>query len=188
MEKTKTEQQELKEQALTLCEGFKGYEVSNSDQYELAAGDLKKAKEMIKALDAKRKEMTKPLDESKKKIMAFFKPATDKLNGAVAIINQAMFVYRRKQEEIAQKQREEIGASSGEEDIFTPEVKAEIPKTEIKVRKSWKFKIKDKSKIDDKFLIPDEKTIGELVRKIQDKAEYIVGKGSIEIYFEETSY
>ena len=179
-------EKKLTEQALKIYEDLKDYKIETADKYELASTDLKRAKELLKAIDEKRKEMTKPLDDAKKRIMAFFRPAQDKLNLIISKINQEMFAYRRKQEEEARKKKEEM-EKQAEDDLFIPEVKPEIPKTEVKVRKVWKFRVKDKTKIKMDFLIPDEKTIGELVRKLKDKAVSIVGEG-IEVYYEEVSY
>jgi len=179
-------EKKLTEQALKIYEDLKDYKIETADKYELASTDLKRAKELLKAIDEKRKEMTKPLDDAKKRIMAFFRPAQDKLNLIISKINQEMFAYRRKQEEEARKKKEEM-EKQAEDDLFIPEVKPEIPKTEVKVRKVWKFRVKDKTKIKMDFLIPDEKTIGELVRKLKDKAVNIVGEG-IEVYYEEVSY
>jgi len=180
-------EKKLTEQALKIYEDLKDYKIETADKYELAGADLKKAKELLKAIDEKRKEMTRPLDEAKRKIIGFFRPAQEKLNLIVSKINQEMFAYRRKQEEEARKKREEMEKQAEDDDLFIPEVKPNIPKTEVKVRKVWKFRVKDKAKIKMDFLIPDEKTIGELVRKLKDKAVSIVGEG-IEVYYEEVSY
>ena len=48
------------------------------------------------------------------------------------------------------------------------------------VRKVWKFRVTDKSKVPDEFLIVDEKALGAAVRSGARKIE------GVEIYFEET--
>lgn len=177
---------QLTDQALAVCDDLQNYTIATADKYEIAAKDLKMAKEMIKAIDDKRKEMTRPLDESKKKIMDFFRPVTTRLNSVVSKINVEMSSFRRKQEEIARQKNEAADEETGGEDMFVPQAEPAIPKTEVRVRKTWKFKVVDKNKIDAKFLIPDEKTIRELVSKLKEKAVDIVG--GIEVYCEETSY
>jgi len=185
---TRVEQEgkKLTTEALSLYESLKDYKIVQPAEYEKASEDLRVAKRLLKAIDEKRREMTRPLDEAKKHIIAFFRPATDKLNQAIALINSEMAAFRRRQAEEAKKKEAELKETGQDSDlVFTPEVKPEIPKT-VKIRKVWRFRIKDKSAIKPDFLIPDEKTIGELVRKLHEKAVDIVG--GIEVYSEEVSY
>lgn len=177
---------ELTNQANQIYQDLAQYQIATPQEYETGVEAIKKARAIKKAIDEKRKEMTKPLDEAKKRIMDFFRPAMDKLDKIIIKVNQEMSAYRRKQEEEARKREEELKKQAREDDIFVPEVTPDIPKTDIKVRKVWKFKVVDKSKIDAKFLIPDEKAINELVRKLKKKAEDVVG--GIEVYYSETSY
>ncbi len=179
---------ELTNQATAICEGLKDYSITTPSKYELASSDLKKAKEVIKAIEERRKEMTRPLDESKKKIIGFFKPYVERLNGIVSTINREMSTFRRKQEEEARKKQEELDKQTNKDDIFTPQAEVEIPKTDIKVRTIWKFKVIDKNKLKPDFLIPDEKSIGEFVRKFKNDAHKWIGEGAVEVYTEETSY
>jgi len=53
-------------------------------------------------------------------------------------------------------------------------------------KKPPQWRLLDRSKIVDRYLIPDEGAIGRLVRQVGKDAETIVGAGSIEVYFEET--
>jgi len=175
----------LTAEAIALYKSLKDYRIEKPAEYEKASEDLKEAKALLRTIDEKRKEMTRPLDEAKKHIIAFFRPATDKLNLAISRINQEMAAFRRRQAEEAKKKEAELKETGQDSDLFTPEVKPEIPKT-VKIRKVWRFRIKDKSAIKPDFLIPDEKTIGELVRKLHEKAVDIVG--GIEVYSEEVSY
>ena len=52
------------------------------------------------------------------------------------------------------------------------------------MRDNWKFRIVDASKVDRRFLIPDEKAIGQIVRSMKGVAATIVG--GIEVYNEPT--
>lgn len=61
--------------------------------------------------------------------------------------------------------------------VAMKEVEQAAPKN---VRKVWKFRVTDKSKVPDEFLIVDEKALGAAVRSGARKIE------GVEIYFEET--
>ena len=167
---------------------YKPFEITTPPDYEKASLVLKETKAFLKVVDEKEKEVTAPLNEGIKKARLLFKPMKEKLNTVIYKLNDNMSTFRRKQEEEARKQQEEINKNIKEDDIFVPVVEPEIPKTEIKIRTNWKFKVIDKSKLKQDFLIPDEKSIGEFVRKFKDDAHKWIGAGAIEIYKEETSY
>ena len=167
---------------------YKPFEVVTSEDYEKAAQVLKSAKSMLKVVDEKEKEVTRPLNEGLKKARALFKPFKEQLNGVVSKISGNMFAFRKIQEEEARKKQEELDRQKSPDDIFTPEVEVAIPKTEVRVRTNWRFKVIDKSKLKPDFLIPDERSIGEFVRKFKNQASKWIGEGAVEIYKEETSY
>lgn len=171
--------------ALEICEGFKGYTIETSGKYEMAVIDLKRAREMLKAVDEEEKRITLPLNEGLRKARDFFKPVKQKLETIIAKINEEMFRYRKAEREKACIAQQEIDKQT--EDIFTPQVVPNIPQTGIRIRKNWRFEIVDEKKINPKFFIPDLRTIGEVVRQFKEKAPLIVGEG-IKVYFEETSF
>jgi len=106
----------------------------------------------------------------------------------------------REQEEAAQMAEAEALEAEGHteaaevvisEPLYVPTVI--VPTRAIKVggigkRKIWKFRLKDRSKINISFLVPDEKAIGALVRSQGKFAEQSIGAGSIEIYEETKRY
>ena len=171
--------------ALEICKNGI-YKIETSERYGLSACFLKEAKALLKSLEEKEKELTTPINVALKKIRERYSPYKEKLRTVIDKVNLAMTTFRRNQEEIATKQNETIQEQANPEDIFIPEVKAEIPKTDLRVRKVWKFEVVDKSKINEKFMIPDEKTIGELARKLGTQTEDIVG--GIKVFFTETAY
>lgn len=183
-EKTK----QLTDTALKVCDNLAGYKIETTEKYELAVADLKAAKELLKAVDAREKEITAPLNQGLKRARDFFRPAKNRLQAIIDKINSEMFSFRRAQEAEAKKKEEELAASAPEEELFTPEVKPDIPKTDAKVRKNYKYELLDLTKVDGKFLQINDKLVSELVRKLHEQAEEIVGKGSIRVYFEETTY
>ena len=59
---------------------------------------------------------------------------------------------------------------------------AEAPKAKgIAARKTFRYEILDPSKLRPEFLIPDERKIADLVRKMGKESEAIVGKGAIQV-------
>lgn len=182
--------QEIREvsEANAFIEATSDFKIATQDDYVNSSAKLKQVKDMKKAVEEKRKEMTAPLDNSKKKIMDFFRPVVERLDKITAKINSEMNSFRRIQEEEARKKQEVLARETKEDDIFTPTVEAEIPKVETKVRTAYKFKVKDKSKLKSDFLIPDDKAIGEFVRKFKEEVHKWVGEGAIEIYTEQTNF
>lgn len=194
MENIKTSQKsadlivkEITEEVYNFIAPYNNFTITTPSEYEKSSFLIKKLREKVRQIEKKRKDFTQPLLDLKRKWDNLFKKPITILEDIISKINQEMFAYRRKQEEEARKKKEEMEKQAEGDDLFVPEVKPEIPKTEVKVRKIWKFRIKDKTKIKMDFLVPDEKTIGELVRKLKDKAVNIVGEG-IEVYYEEVSY
>lgn len=57
-----------------------------------------------------------------------------------------------------------------------------LPKVQgVSVRDKWTWTLLDKSKLKPEFLIPDEKAIGAAVRSLMERAEDVVGAGSIRV-------
>lgn len=70
--------------------------------------------------------------------------------------------------------------------IVAPIVDAPALKVEgRKSRKVWKWKIKDASKIDRRFLALDETKVNNLVRSMHKEAESLLGEGAIEVWDED---
>jgi hypothetical protein len=70
--------------------------------------------------------------------------------------------------------------------IVAPIVDAPALKVEgRKSRKVWKWKIKDASKIDRRFLMLDETKVNTLVRSMHKEAESLLGEGAIEVWEED---
>ncbi len=180
--------QKVTDEALEVCKSLENYVVDTEKRYEFAAVDIKEAKNMLKLVDSKEKSVTKPINEGLKNFRDFFRPAKTRLTSVIDRINSEMFTFRRRQEKEAREKQEEINKNVDKDDMFVPQAEVAIPKTEVKVRRNYKFRVLDINKIDKKYMVPDEKLIQSLVTKNHDKAEFIVGMGSIEIYFTETTF
>lgn len=165
------------------------YKIVNSGDYEKAVHLLKQMKELLKQLDERRKERTRPLDESKALIMEDYKPTQGKIDKIISVLNKWILEYRVNEEKKAIELQEKYEKEAKKnKDMFVPAVTADIPKTDIKVRKTYQFKIINPDKIKKEFLIPDETKIRKLVERLHEQAIDLVGKGSIEIYIKETAF
>ena len=160
--------------------------VNTPEDYEKSSQILKRARQMLKMVDEKEKEVTRPLNEALRKARELFEPLKQTLKQVISLLNSNLSAFRQRQLEEARKKQEEVNKVVKPDDLFKPVVEPEIPKTEIKTRKLWKWKVVDKSQIKPDFLIPDEKTINEIVRKMHEKAEGLIG--GIRVYYEEVSY
>ena len=163
------------------------FKVETPVEYEKASKTLKQARKLLRFVDEQEKIVTKPLNEGLRKARDLFRPWKVRLNQIIAELNANLSKFRQKQEEEAREKQRKLDEEAKPDDIFKPVVEPEIPSTNIKTRKVWKWRLKDKSKIKPDFLIPDTVTINELVRKLKDKAPAIIGEG-IEIYTVETNY
>jgi len=147
--------------------------VRTREDYEIGQVYMGRIKQRIKMLEEERMAQTRPLDESKKRIIDFFRPHLDKLNGAKNHLNIIMVKWteeqeaRRREEERrlqddARKRAEEEALKAaieaeeaGEkeeaeqimaEPVYVPSIRvaSEIPKSkESHVRESWSAEIID---------------------------------------------
>lgn len=102
---------------------------------------------------------------------------------------------RRQQDAEAQAEAERLAAEGDmagaeaviEQAVNTPPPVVVAPSTVPKVsgvvsRGTWKWRLKNKSRLKQEFLMPDDTAIGQVVRAMKSKAPTIVGEGSIEVY------
>jgi hypothetical protein len=94
-------------QAITLYERAQSIQISTIEDFSNAGVLLQSVKSRAKEIDDLRKSMTTPLDSAKKKIMDFFRPATDKLNDATKTISNTMIAWENEQERIRQEAQRE---------------------------------------------------------------------------------
>lgn len=87
---------ELQERQESLLRWLGNVQVTNDTEQKGAEDMLISARFALKQANEKRMELTRPLDESKAKIMALFKPYTDKLNSGIAALNAALTNYHEK--------------------------------------------------------------------------------------------
>lgn len=164
--------------------------IVSQEQYMEAGDLLKQLMGKIKKLETKRLEYTRPLDESKAAIMRDYKGIVAPLEELVDRVKTEMLVWHQKEkkrldEEQERLEREALAHAKAEgksevevaivNDVKT--VRGDI--STITIRKLWKFKVEDQSKIPTEFLCPDEEKIKQAIK---DGKRQIPG---ISIYEEE---
>jgi hypothetical protein len=101
----------LREAELALAWAAK-LSIASTDDYALAAVEIKSVKRQHKELDALRKSIVKPLDEARARIQTLFKPALNYLDKAETIIEGKMLAYQTEQrwaaEEAARTEAERL--------------------------------------------------------------------------------
>lgn len=142
------------------------------DGYRLATETLKQLAEKNRSHDARRKALTKPLDDTKKSIIALFRPASERLEKAIAILRAAIAKHdaavRERMaiatEETAKQLR--AGNVAAAMSIATEAAAAveEQPVEGVTKREIWRFRITDEALVPDKYWVLDEKAIGAEVR------------------------
>ena len=168
--------------------------ITSAAKYEDVGERLK----MVRALQRQIVDFFKPIkqkmDAAKKEVLNKEKESLAPTKEAQGIYEHMMGVWIDKQEkkrlasearlaEQARERAEELGVD--EEEVPVVQARTKKPKVEgISSRDVAKFKIIDPSKIERRFLIPDEKKIGQVVRSTGNDAEDIVG--GIEVYFEKS--
>jgi hypothetical protein len=168
--------------------------IRSNVQYENVAERLKTAKRLEREIKGFFKPIKQKMDAAKKEVLDKEKETLAPVEEAVNLCKKLMGVWEDKQEkkrlaeearlaEKAKQQAEELGVS--EEEIAVSEPRTKKPKVEgVSSRKIAKFRVVDADKIHRRFLIPDEKKIGQLVRSTGKDAEEIVG--GIEVYFDKS--
>ena len=177
--------EEVKTQVLEATKGV-SFEVNTPADYERAGEVLKQTRKLLRYIDQKEHEITKPLNDGIKKARALFKPWKQKVSEVISALNTNRSNFRRVQEEEAARKQTELDKMTKPDDIFHPVVEPEIPKTNVRTRKVWHYKVTDLSKVDPKFLVIDHATVQGLVTKLHEGAEKIVG--GIKAYYTETDY
>ena len=163
------------------------YSIESSEDVEHASVFLKKISDTIKSVEAKRLEFTKPLNQSLRAINSTFKELKNPLETVrgrliIRILGwRAAEEQRVLKEEARRRKIQEAHEKQGHE-VKAPVVMAKPEKTigNTQVRKVWRFRIVDFSKVPDKYKAIDQVLINQAIRL---GTRGIVG---LEIYQEET--
>lgn len=149
--------------------------IENQESYEQAGDVLKLCKKKVKDLDEERKTYTAPLDESKKLIMNKFKEVTDPIKDFIERLEKEMskwYVLEEQRRADLQKQLEDEAVASADDenpDVEVPVVqsikktKGQISTTSMVAHNT--YEIIDETLIPREYLMPDEKKIGQAIRK-----------------------
>lgn len=140
--------------------------IAGTKDMELASDMRSKLKAYIKQVKDTKESVTKPINESLKKIREMFSPLENKINAALANIDDAMISYQTEEKRIADEEAAKIasriGAGKGKIKLETAMDKiAEIDKPENKVGGTYfktvkTYKVVDVSKLPAKYILPND--------------------------------
>lgn len=147
--------------------------VDNQEDYDFAAGQLRKIKALSTSVEDQRKTISQPLRAAVEAVNAMFRPFTEQLTEAERIVKNKMLAWRRAEDakreaqlraqaeeqrlarEQAEKERQEALEAGDDEAVAQAEVKAEmaamtplvapapVQSAGTSVRKTWKGEITD---------------------------------------------
>lgn len=167
------------------------------EAYDDLISDLHK---LHKKAISKKKKYAEPLLEAKRRIgrLMYDYDERDRINKErERLLLEQM--QREEAEEEAMRQAEELQKEGYDDEankilqkISSGDIEPSAPLPEIvhrpvsvegvSVRRTNDFEIIDVNKIDRRFMLPDEKTIRQLVKSMGSRAEKIVGEGSIRVF------
>lgn len=165
------------QQGLAVRQSAQQISVSTEQEYQVAAQVLLQVKEKIKALDEKRKGFTGPLNKVVKEINAFFKQPLDAYRAVEQDLKAAMSAFQTLAAQERQRALQEAAqaAQTHQPQSFTALMQqaaqhAAPQAAGTHTREVWRFSIDDPSALPREFLMPDERLIGEHVRKLKGDA------------------
>jgi hypothetical protein len=106
---------ELAKRGNSALELVASFVVDSKETYELAAEELQAIQKREKTLNDQRMSITRPIDEAKTNVMSLFRPATDALAQAGAILKTKMLGYAQEQQRKAAAERAESERLAQEE-------------------------------------------------------------------------
>ena len=201
---------EVEGEAKTLAMKAQAFVVSTTAEYQVAGVGLRQIKGVLARIDALFEDSIRTAHAAHKALLALKDKVSSPLRAAETVLKNKMATFateerRRKEEEARRaaeeaRQKEEERAfneavaadAAGHTDaaleildkpVLAPVIPiAEAPKAKgIAARKTFRFEIVDASRLRPEFLIPDERKIADLVRKMGKESEAIVGKGAINV-------
>ena len=180
----------------SMAGAYDGFAVTTTEEYTAGADALKSIKGQLAHINAERLKLTRPLDESKKRIMAFFRQFTERMETAERSVKFGLLEYKQEQDRLAREQqrlereraekreaklrgeaekarekerdaRADILEDRADSAIAAPVV-SEAPTVKgISTRKIWRFEIIDPNAVPMVYKIIDEKKIGGVVRAMK---------------------
>lgn len=196
--KVTRELQNIKTEALNVFENAKTVTIKDQESYEFQGNRLRIIKTQWSEIETKRKELSKPFQMAIKQLNDFFNEPLDVLKKAETCIKQALIKYvdQKEKERIEEEKRllieaekqaaklekkaekqEAKGQKEKAEEIRAEAMSIPVPVVPKKVEKvkgisfkeNWKFRIVNETKIPRKYLIPNEKELGQIARSTHGK-------------------
>lgn len=180
--------QTIKKESISLVEISASVKVTTEKEALNASEFVTGINNKIKSIEEMRLSFTKPLNESLGKINSTFRELSAPLANAKMVITRKIMDWRRAEQEKIEKEEarrraiQESHAERGHE-VNAPVI-MQRPETKIgnvQVRKIWKFKVVDQTKVPERFKIVDSSMV---INAMREGVREIAG---IEIYQEEIS-
>lgn len=116
---------ELRDESEALEMLAQTYTVTDSDSYRSAADELKRVKSLLSQAETVRKEITRPMDEAKARVMALFKPITERLEATERCLKGLMADFERSERErLAEVERQRRALMEAEQARLRAEAEA----------------------------------------------------------------
>lgn len=185
LELVSTEQErQLSATVPELVVGAQSLVIWDEDSANVGADIAKLISEALKVGEEERKKIVKPINDSVKLINNRFKKISDPLEQALAVVKGKILEFRRAQEKIrlAQAEAARLAAEKTEAPVVTAPV-AVATKGQLGTaytRKSWKYRVKDISKVRLDLLCVNDAAVKALI------AQGVREEPGIEFYEEES--
>lgn len=149
---------------------------------------LKEAQDLKRAAEEKRKAVVIEIDRFRSPLAKAERLVKKQMSDYLTEQERVRREEERRRREEEENKRLDAAINTGREEVLDKPI-AVVKEPEPELAKGtytvdvWKFDIVDKRKINPEFLIADEKTIGQVVRSMKDRAQAIVGEG-VRVYSE----
>ena len=168
------ESAQLQEEVSQVVQFAQKINIKTETDFSQAGVVVKMIKERRKIANTVFDPSIKTAHKAHKETIELKKRVTEPLDEAESIIKEKISKFVMELD----KKHKELQAKAGDRTI----VPLEMPKiTGVSIRKRWVCNIMDESKLNPTFLVPDMKKINDLVGSLGEKAEEILGKGSVQI-------
>jgi len=149
---------------------------------------LKEAQDLKRAAEEKRKAVVIEIDRFRSPLAKAERLVKKQMSDYLTEQERVRREEERRRREEEENKRLDAAINTGREEVLDKPI-AVVKEPEPELAKGtytvdvWKYEIVDKRKINPEFLIADEKTIGQVVRSMKDRAQAIVGEG-VRVYSE----
>lgn len=150
-----------------ILEVIKDFQVEEEEDFSFLSETLRDVKKSWKDLETEKKTVTDPLNATLKKVRSWFKPAQDYLKKAELLCKKKLSDYQLEQVKKREKAMIEMATAkdfdgkmkAAEGLVSVPEAKG------ITIRETWKYEVKDISKVPVQFLAIDDSAVKQYIKE-----------------------